>query len=410
MRRTRASRTGTMPLAQDPTTAAEASQTIHALAGQIGWTSRVKEPRRLVPVYHKELPTKCSICGDTSPGYELVRLSCGHQHCQDCLSQNYQVAINDSTAYPPRCCTDLPLAETAFVLTDAQAKAVLALREAHQASLIVTCFSCQGDIYLSELGKDAAYCISCEKLTCTTCKKEMHSDLCPEDPETESLKKLAKEEGWTQCPKCSRVINRISGCNSMTCLCKTHFCFRCGCSPCDCVRLNQVARPPPIQFAPPAVTPTPLPQRPPQSVADFNKSRADIQFGTSLQSTTSLRNAKSYKERIGFRLLRDHARVAMKSHADRTMKLKDVKARRTQRALNMKLAVEILRLRSKMNDLAVIERAERTKIRKEARQYAAAHPTKKFTVTRRNVYGWDGAPVEISDERPIAKRTRSQKA
>ncbi|KAJ6258783.1 E3 ubiquitin-protein ligase [Drechslerella dactyloides] len=379
-----------MPLAQDPTTAAEASQTIYALAGQIGWTSRVKEPRRLVPVYHKELPAKCFICGDTSPGYELVRLSCGHQHCQDCLSQNYQVAINDSTAYPPRCCTELPLAETAFVLTDAQAKAVLALREAHQASLIVTCFSCQGDIYLSELGKDAAYCISCEKLTCTTCKKEMHSDLCPEDPETENLKKLAKEEGWTQCPKCSRVINRISGCNSMTCL------------------LNQVARPPPIQFAPPAVTL--LPQRPPQSVVDFNKSRADITFGASLQSTTSLRNAKSYKERIGFRLLRDHARVAMKSHADRTMKLKDVKARRTQRALNMKLAVEILRLRSKMNDLAVIERAERSKIRKEAREYAAAHPTKKFTVTRKNIYGWDGAPVELSDERPIAKRTRSQKA
>ncbi|KAF3904707.1 hypothetical protein ABW21_db0209776 [Orbilia brochopaga] len=396
-----------LALGKDPATAAEASQTILSLAHKLGWTNSSKQLRRLAPVYRKELPTKCSICGDTSPGYELVRLACGHQHCHDCLAQNYEVAINDPTAFPAKCCTSLPLAETSFVLDDAQAKAVLALRQEHEASKIVTCFSCEGDIYLSDIGKDAAYCIKCHKLTCTICKKEMHADLCPEDPDTETLRNLAKEEGWTQCPKCSRLIHRIAGCNSMICVCKTRFCFRCGCAPCNCSKLNAAAQ---------AASGTPIPAAPQRPVwppappsADWLKSKVNITFGSSLQSNTSLRTAKTFKEKIGFRLLRDYARIGQKNQESQKMKLKDIKARRAKRASEIKMALEILRLRGKMNDLAVTERKNKRELQLQAREYAAANPTRKYTVTRRNVYSWDGSPVNLADERPIAKRTRSQK-
>ncbi|KAK6338093.1 hypothetical protein TWF696_001564 [Orbilia brochopaga] len=400
-------RKGLPALGQDPTTAAEASKTIYSLAQQLGWTTS-GDARGLAPVYRKELPAKCSICGDSSPGYELVRLPCGHQHCPDCLLQNYQVAISDPTAFPAKCCASLPLAETSFVLNDAQANTVLAMRQAHEASKVATCFSCEGDIYLSDIGKDAAYCLSCNKLTCTTCKKEMHSDLCPEDPETEGLRKLAKEEGWTQCPKCSRIIQRIAGCNGMVCLCNARFCFRCGCSPCDCNRLNLTAQPPPAIFSSTARPPQPQPPVPPRLVNDYYKSKVEIKFGGSLQSNTSLRSAKTYKEKAGFRLLRDSARLAQGNKESRKIKLKDVKARRAKRALELKMALEIRRLRAKMNDLAAAERAQKRELRQQAREYAVAHPTAKYTVTRRNVYSWDGAPVDLADERPVSKRTRSQ--
>ncbi|KAF3298092.1 hypothetical protein TWF132_004230 [Orbilia oligospora] len=333
-------RSGRLPgLGKDPTTAAEAANLIHAHAVALRWASTRNVTKR---PFFPERNGKCTICGDSFPGYELQRLNCGHRHCRDCLRQNYQHVINNPENHPAKCCQGLSFSETSFVLTDEEMKAVLEIQSSHESTKIIPCFSCEGDIYFSDIGRDAAYCSSCDKLTCTICRKEMHDDLCPEDPETEKLKTLAKEEGWTQCPKCNRLVFRVSGCNSMTCLCKTNFCFRCGglYGKCNCA------------FIP----------RDPTEAA--NKSKADIHFGAAFTNGSSSRKA-STKERLNYRILRDHRNLALRNQQNQKAKLKDLKLMRQLKLKEDEMAREIVRLRVKMHELAAAEKLERKK-RKQA--------------------------------------------
>ncbi|KAK6511170.1 hypothetical protein TWF481_000092 [Arthrobotrys musiformis] len=375
-------------LGKDPATAAEAGQTIHAHATALGWTSGSKPSNRQ---FTGERNRRCSICGDSFLGYELQRLSCGHRHCRDCLRQNFQYVINDPTAYPPKCCQLLPLADTSFVLSDEEMKAVLELQSTYEASKIIPCFSCEENIYLSDIGKDAAYCMKCDKLTCTICRKEMHNDLCPEDPGTDKLLAIAKEEGWTQCPKCSRLIFRISGCNSMTCICKTIFCFRCG-NPfkpkCACAAIPWEASDP------------------------MNKSKAAITFGKTFSPGSTSRGA-SYQERQNYKILRTYRTVALRSRENHKIELKDLKSSRQLKSKQDEIAKEIIRLRVKMGELAVIEKAQRKEKIKAFRSGEvlledAFNDAGKVIVTRRNIYTEYGAQVRDNDDRPVSKRTRSQ--
>ncbi|KAK6524441.1 hypothetical protein TWF281_011349 [Arthrobotrys megalospora] len=376
-------------LAKDPTTAAEAGQTIHTLATTLGWTSKRKTSQR---AFIGEKAAKCTICGDTFLGYELQRLVCGHRHCRDCLRQNFQYVINNPTAYPAKCCKNLPLSETSFVLSDEEIKAVLELQGTHESSKIIPCFSCEGEIHLSDIGRDAAYCLGCHKLTCTTCRKEMHNDLCPDDPETETLRGLAKEEGWTQCPKCSRLIHRVAGCNSMTCVCKAHFCFRCGGIYTQCV-CSTIPR---------------------ETSEPVNKSKASIKFGAAFADGSSSRKA-SFKERLNYRILRDYRIVALKNKESQKFKLKDLKLKRQLKVKEDEMAKDIIRLRVKMGELIKTEQAERRERLRAIRNgeidgdgLADAYGAEKVIVTRRNIYTSDGVVLD-NDDRPVSRRTRSQR-
>ncbi|EPS40047.1 hypothetical protein H072_6153 [Dactylellina haptotyla CBS 200.50] len=374
-------------LSKDPTTAAEAGQLIHTLAASIGWVKERKGPqRRSAYLFAKEKHAKCTICGDTFLGFELERLNCLHRHCRDCLQRNFQYTIGNPDSFPAKCCKSLPLSETSHVLSDEEMKAALAMQEAYEASKVISCFSCQGDIFLSDISRDAAYCLQCHKLTCTTCKKEMHADLCPEDPETDALKSLAKEEGWTQCPKCNRIIHRTAGCNSMTCLCKTNFCFRCGNAfPCKCFTIphNETER--------------------------SGKSRADIGFGAAFSNGSSSRKA-SYKERLNYRILRDYQRSALMNQVNQKLKLKDLKIRRQLKVKEIEVAKEIMRLRVKMNELSASERVEKKELRLKAIENGEVGPSAaRVIVTRRNIYSWNTKPIPVEDTRPVSRRTRSQR-
>ncbi|KAK6506483.1 hypothetical protein TWF506_011390 [Arthrobotrys conoides] len=376
-------------LGKDPATAAEAAKIIHAHAVSLRWASTRKVTNR---PFFAERDGKCTICGDICPGYELQRLICGHRHCRDCLRQNYQHVINDPTNYPAKCCQILPLSETSFVLSDEEVKAILELQSAYESSKVIPCFSCEGDIYFSDIGRDAAYCSKCDKLTCTSCRKEMHDDLCPEDPETERLRTLAKEEGWTQCPKCSRLVYRVSGCNNMTCLCKANFCFRCGglYGKCNCSFI-------------------------PRDAADnANKSKVDIKFGTTFTEGSSSRKA-SAKERLNYRILRDYRNLAIRNQVNQKYKLKDLKLKRQSKSREDQIAKEIIRLRVKLNELIAAEKLEKKERIRAIRNGEIIDKTPydqaaKVLVTRRNVYRSNGVVlVQDTDERPVSKRTRSQR-
>ncbi|EWC47891.1 hypothetical protein DRE_02773 [Drechslerella stenobrocha 248] len=377
----------------DPATAVEASRTIRALALDLGWGKPKSNSRAYI--YSRENAESCLICADTFQRYQLVRLTCGHYHCQDCLRQNYQVVLNDHAAYPPRCCQDLLLAQTGFVLSDAEAKVIFTLRQAHQASKIVPCFSCEGDIYLGNVGIDSAYCGKCKKATCTTCMKEMHLDLCPEDPDTTALRDLAKQEGWSQCPKCGRVIHKVAGCSSMTCL--------------QCAALLAAARrhPPPVPPPPPPVQPGPVAPARINHINNF-RHRAEITFGSALQASSSPRYAKTYKEKAGDKLFRQYEKVLANTMEENNMKVKDIRAQRSRRAREIKMATEVTRLRLKMKELVEAEKAQKREIRLQKSDGPRDRPARRL-VTRRNIYEVHGSRIATQpNEGPVAKRTRSQ--
>ncbi|KAK9785438.1 hypothetical protein WJX73_010319 [Symbiochloris irregularis] len=43
-----------------------------------------------------------------------------------------------------------------------------------------------------------------------------------------SVEELGAREGWRRCHNCRSMIERTYGCNHITCLCGTEFCYRCG--------------------------------------------------------------------------------------------------------------------------------------------------------------------------------------
>lgn len=74
-------------------------------------------------------------------------------------------------------------------------------------------------------------CPLCEEKTCANCRSPWHDGLtCDDDilrrEETERLPKLRN------CPSCGHLIERLTGCNTMTCRCGCHFCIACGLKRC----------------------------------------------------------------------------------------------------------------------------------------------------------------------------------
>ncbi|KAF8067842.1 hypothetical protein FPV67DRAFT_1626064 [Lyophyllum atratum] len=83
-----------------------------------------------------------------------------------------------------------------------------------------------------------AICPSCRKVMCVPCRTHWHTDLTCEEyqalpldersPEDRLVLDLAKAEQWRRCPNCAVIVELVSGCNHMTCICGFHFCFKCG--------------------------------------------------------------------------------------------------------------------------------------------------------------------------------------
>ena len=85
-------------------------------------------------------------------------------------------------------------------------------------------------------GPDNKRCLSCNRVTCRHCRNQAHSGECPADVDTQRLRALAATRGWKPCPRCSKMVEKTSGCNHISCTCGAQFCYRCGrnypCSDC----------------------------------------------------------------------------------------------------------------------------------------------------------------------------------
>jgi len=79
-------------------------------------------------------------------------------------------------------------------------------------------------------------CPDCEKNYCVECKVEWHHNMsCKQFQEQkkgqtdEAFEQYAGNMKYMRCPKCKVYVERIEGCNAMSCTrCRTQFCYECG--------------------------------------------------------------------------------------------------------------------------------------------------------------------------------------
>mmetsp|Transcript_14211 Transcript_14211/g.42929 ORF Transcript_14211/g.42929 Transcript_14211/m.42929 type:complete len:605 (-) Transcript_14211:1274-3088(-) len=194
----------------------------------------------------EEISCKCCFC-DVSPA-EATSMGCGHAFCNDCWTQHFCVQIRDGNCRLIACMAP----GCGAVCDDEQVLQLLqpatSLRTRFQNSLV--------DSFVDD-SKSAKWCPSaphcgravkvangeelCEPLCdcglqfCFACLGAPHSPCsCEiwrmwEDKTTgESETKHWVAANTKPCPKCHSNVEKISGCNLVTCRCGQHFCWLCG--------------------------------------------------------------------------------------------------------------------------------------------------------------------------------------
>ncbi|KAK6534866.1 hypothetical protein TWF281_006165 [Arthrobotrys megalospora] len=215
----------------------EIGDKIQKLAESVGW----KQPRRgddrktrknstATPyLYKQERLAVCDICSDKAYIFETTKLKCKHRHCKSCLQQNFLMVVNDPSAWPAKCCKPLDQDLALNVLSEEEFKRYLDVKREKEQISSTSCFNCQQAIpSINVIGDSTAFCAKCESITCVHCTKAMHEGACLLDPETEKLLSMAQGKKWSKCPKCSNMVERNTGCNSMMCRCGVNFCYKCG--------------------------------------------------------------------------------------------------------------------------------------------------------------------------------------
>mmetsp|Transcript_26486 Transcript_26486/g.23451 ORF Transcript_26486/g.23451 Transcript_26486/m.23451 type:complete len:137 (+) Transcript_26486:873-1283(+) len=85
----------------------------------------------------------------------------------------------------------------------------------------------------------AFYCDACKLSFCQKCDQEWHQGMSCEQKKKDleedvEFNEYVKETSCQKCPTCKRWVSRTEGCDKMTCLCGTGFCYICGAKDYNC--------------------------------------------------------------------------------------------------------------------------------------------------------------------------------
>ncbi|EME42772.1 hypothetical protein DOTSEDRAFT_176057 [Dothistroma septosporum NZE10] len=185
----------------------------------------------------------CSVCHERHRHAAILKLQCNHRYCITCAKELFVRATRDETLFPPRCCKKPIDPELVRGHLSSKERGDYDMASVEFATVNRTyCSNRQCGRFLPQALMDAAsrvaVCSSCATSTCCICNNEAHEGLdCPDDPALRETRRVALENGWQTCPGCNGLVQLRSGCNHMTCRCKTEFCYVCGARwkncPCD---------------------------------------------------------------------------------------------------------------------------------------------------------------------------------
>ena len=182
--------------------------------------------------------SSCRICMTDPDPLDALYTECGHVWCKGCLNQYFIQVFTDRDAFPPRCCQQagFSLDNVQTYLEDEVLIHVMDKWEEWSAEDPTYCsnIQCRAFVPADRVQGQWAVCLLCEVKTCVECKaknaRHTSPSQHPEPTKDQENADLAKKEGWKYCPnsKCNKLVEKIDGCDTMTCKCGQQFCYRCG--------------------------------------------------------------------------------------------------------------------------------------------------------------------------------------
>lgn len=187
----------------------------------------------------------CVACDEEKTLREVVQAPCGDHYCGECLGRLFRQSMTDEQYFPPRCHREeIQLADARRIIEPDLARQF----EARYVELSTVDRTYCSDVSRGQfippntIQNDVATCRFCARRTCSMCKAGSHEGDCPRDAALQQVVETARQQGWSRCQRCSRMIELSHGCNHMTCLCGHEFCYVCGRAPwktCRCPAFDQ---------------------------------------------------------------------------------------------------------------------------------------------------------------------------
>lgn len=177
----------------------------------------------------------CHACFEIFDKETLVALPCDHYWCRDCLSRacsNVRNDIDKKIRCDAEC--EVPLEFAVEVLPEAESKRLKSKMqelEIHPRERFYCANRNCGEWIppVFQEVENLAKCGKCGQSTCKLCRNREHEGECAgPTKEDEQAFTLIEREGYQNCTKCCRVVERTDGCPHMTCYCGYEFCYHCG--------------------------------------------------------------------------------------------------------------------------------------------------------------------------------------
>ena len=207
-------------------------------------------------------PYTCSICNETmrlsdahlreinratfvhSAGYVLqdAPMKCGHHNalCQDCLAQYASVSSKDRAkidirggicCFVPHCKGIVGVPSLKKVLSRGRIQDVQQLIFNKTVELDKTATWCYNPAcggVCKKINDMEAVCNTCQEKTCAACSNKFHPSKTCAEADTDGIMQLKEREEWKSCPTCKCIVEKMSGCDHVTCkMCDQQFCYFC---------------------------------------------------------------------------------------------------------------------------------------------------------------------------------------
>ncbi|CAD0087926.1 unnamed protein product [Aureobasidium vineae] len=177
-------------------------------------------------------PKSWQACFDSDNTETFVTLPCDHPWCRDCISQ-VCTQVRNERDWPVICDEGCTIPEEIALETLPEFEATHLKEKLRELKMPVHehyyCANRDCGEFIATVAIDPlARCGECGCKTYKQCRALEHEGDC-EGPSQEDEQALAliKKEGWAECSKCSRVIERGQRCPHMTCYCGYEFYYHC---------------------------------------------------------------------------------------------------------------------------------------------------------------------------------------